>query len=130
MGVESAGGRGSNVGAHDGSNCRSVTSSLVANQHAQVEVRARPWMHAPRLLACTLVLFAAGVATEALTSADGWERDLATGLAVGIAGLVVLHRRPRDPVGWLLYVAALAWFAGSLTSDAGSIGDFGEQALF
>jgi signal transduction histidine kinase len=103
---------------------------LVANQHAQVEVRARPWVHDPWLLACAVALVAAGVATEAFTSANGWERDLATGLAVGIAGLVVLHRRPRDPVGWLLYAAALAWFAGSLTSASGSVGDFGEQALF
>jgi signal transduction histidine kinase len=71
-----------------------------------------------------------GLAVEAAASIGGWTRDLATGLVVGGAGLAVVHRRGRDPVGWLLVAGGLAWFLGTLTAASGWLADVGQQALF
>jgi signal transduction histidine kinase len=91
---------------------------------------ALAWTHDRRVLTAAGTLVAVGVVAEALAGADGWSRDLATGLLVGTAGLVVLHRRRHDLVGWLLFGTAIAWFAGSLIGASGWLADFGQQALF
>jgi signal transduction histidine kinase len=82
------------------------------------------------VVAGATLLVVVGTAAEVVASADGWERNLATGFVVGAAGLVVVHRRARDLVGWLLYGAALTWFAGTLINASGWLASVGEQALF
>jgi signal transduction histidine kinase len=82
------------------------------------------------VVAGAAALLVASIAAETVAAADAWPRDLATGLVVGAAGLVAIHRRSRDLVGWLLYAAALTWVAASLTGASGWLGDVGEQALF
>ena len=42
------------------------------------------------------------------------ELCLLVGWAVGITGALVVGHRTRDPVGWLLVAASLAWFAGTV----------------
>ncbi|MBA3410274.1 MAG: hypothetical protein H0U15_05390 [Geodermatophilaceae bacterium] len=43
--------------------------------------------------------------------------DLLTGLIIGLAGLVVLRRHPRDALGVLLVGTCVAWFVGSLVQS-------------
>jgi hypothetical protein len=107
-----------------------VTSSVATNQRTSREVHAPVWMRDRRVLAGAAALLAVAIATETVAAGDGWAGELVTGLVIGFAGLAVLHRRARDVVGWLLFAAALVWFAGSLTSASGWVADVGKQALF
>jgi signal transduction histidine kinase len=107
-----------------------VTSSAATQQPVGLGPYASVLLRDKRVVAGGVGLAVVGVAAEIVASANGWERDLATGLVVGAAGLVAVHHRGRDLVGWLLYGAALAWFAGSLTSASGWLAEVGEQALF
>jgi hypothetical protein len=107
-----------------------VTSSVATTQRTDRESLSPGWIRDRRVLAGTATLLVLAIATETLAAPDGWERDLVVGLVIGAAGLVVVHRRARDLVGWLLYAAALAWFGGMLTAASGSLADVGNQALF
>jgi hypothetical protein len=52
---------------------------------------------------------AAGSGTGALGDATG----VALVLAFAGVGVVVARRQPRNPIGWLLLLAAIAWEAGN-----------------
>jgi signal transduction histidine kinase len=56
--------------------------------------------------------------------------DLIAGLAIGVPGAVVVGRWHRDPVGWLLVMASLLWFAGTLAPASGTVGSVGRELQF
>lgn len=71
-----------------------------------------------------------GIGAEVVGGAADSVADLAVGLAVGIAGAIVIGQRRRDLVGRLLVAAALLWFAGTLASASGVAGRIGRELQF
>lgn len=82
----------------------------------------------------TLGLFAAlavlGASAELRAGTSEWLGDLLVGLAVGCAGAVVVGRRARDPVGWLLVGVSALWFVGTLASTPDALGSIGRELRF
>jgi hypothetical protein len=88
----------------------------------------------PRWSRAALGLFALvavlGVGAELAAGTTGWPADLLVGLASGCAGAVVVGRRARDPVGWLLVSASALWFVGTLASAPDALGSIGGELRF
>jgi hypothetical protein len=75
-------------------------------------------------------LVAVGLAAESAGGEGRSTADLIAGLAIGVSGAVVVGRWHRDPVGWLLVVASLLWFAGTLALASGTVGSVGRELQF
>jgi hypothetical protein len=102
---------------------RRVRESAAAGQARQAQVTGRSWLTSPvsvlALSGLLLVLIAvdaplAGLAHQSINASSGSSPVWFTGV-LGVLGFVLAWRRPRNPLGWILLVAAVF---STLSEDA------------